>query len=164
VQAQRLAAQLGADAGALASLGDRGAAVLRGFAEELDLVEPALPWHGARARVAEIGSALAIAAGTLAKIALDAGPAADGAIGRACAMRVQAAAGVLIGALPENGGRQADWEPLREALALTGGAAATTRRVVEGLRVDRLDPSAELEVGSADTFIDRALDEYRSRR
>jgi 3-carboxy-cis,cis-muconate cycloisomerase len=164
VQAQRLAAQLGGDAGALASLGDRGAAVLRGFAEELDLVEPALPWHGTRAGVAEIGSALAIAAGTLAKIALDAGPAADGAIVRACAMRVQAAAGVLIGALPENGGRQADWEPLREALALTGGAAATTRRVVEGLRVDRLDPAAELDLASADTFIDRALDEYRSRR
>jgi 3-carboxy-cis,cis-muconate cycloisomerase len=194
VQAQRLAAQLGGTAGTLAPLGDRGAAVLRGFAEELDLVEPVLPWHTSRARVAELGCALAVAAGTLAKIALDVelmaqievGEAAEpagagrgpvrGAIVRACAMRVQAAAGVLVAALPQEhegaaGGWHAEWEPLREALALTGGAGAAAREVVEGLRVDPDRMLANLGAlgpagnpGSTDAFIDRALDDYRSRR
>jgi 3-carboxy-cis,cis-muconate cycloisomerase len=66
-----LPAQLGGAAGTLAALGDRGPAVLAAFARELGLVEPALPWHGARGPVAELGAALAVAAGALEKIALD---------------------------------------------------------------------------------------------
>jgi 3-carboxy-cis,cis-muconate cycloisomerase len=169
ISTQRLALQLGGAAGTLASLGDSGPAVMRNLAEELDLVEPPLPWHTSRARVAELGCALAIAAGTLAKIALDVEllaqtevgeavePAGDGRGGsstlphkrnpigsvviRACAMRVQAAAGVLVAALPQEheraaGAWHAEWEPLREALALTGGAAAAARELVEGLEVN----------------------------
>jgi 3-carboxy-cis,cis-muconate cycloisomerase len=66
-----LPAQLGGAAGTLASLGDRGPAVLAAFARELGLTEPALPWHGARGPVAELGAALAVAAGAVEKIALD---------------------------------------------------------------------------------------------
>jgi 3-carboxy-cis,cis-muconate cycloisomerase len=66
-----LAAELGGAAGTLASLGSDGPRVLKELAAELGLEEPAVPWHTARVRVAELGAALALAAGTLEKIALD---------------------------------------------------------------------------------------------
>lgn len=66
-----LAAQLGGAAGTLASLGEKGPEVLREYARELGLPEPELPWHTARFRIAELGGALALAAGTLHKVALD---------------------------------------------------------------------------------------------
>lgn len=66
-----LAVQLGGAAGTLASLGRDGERVLAVLAAELGLAEPTVPWHTARQRVAELGAALAIAAGTLEKIALD---------------------------------------------------------------------------------------------
>ena len=71
VRDTRLAAQLGGAAGTLAALGDRGLDVLRLFAAELELPEPPLPWHTTRGRVAELGQALAQAAGVVAKIGLD---------------------------------------------------------------------------------------------
>ena len=67
----RLPAQLGGAAGTLSKLGDQGPAVLAAFARELGLDEPVLPWHGDRRPVAELGAALAIAAGAVEKIALD---------------------------------------------------------------------------------------------
>jgi 3-carboxy-cis,cis-muconate cycloisomerase len=67
----RLPAQLGGAAGTLSKLGDRGPAVLSAFARELGLDEPVLPWHGDRRPVAELGAALAIAAGAVEKVALD---------------------------------------------------------------------------------------------
>jgi 3-carboxy-cis,cis-muconate cycloisomerase len=67
----RLPAQLGGPTGTLAAFGDRGPAVLAGYAARLGLAEPPLPWHGARGPVAELGAALAIAAGAVEKIALD---------------------------------------------------------------------------------------------
>jgi 3-carboxy-cis,cis-muconate cycloisomerase len=121
----RLAAQLGGAAGTLAALGADGPAVARQFAEELDLVEPELPWHSDRSRLAVLGSALAVAAGVCAKIGLDVAlleqtevgevrePAGAGgssampqkrnpvgsAIALACARRAEAASGVLVGGL-----------------------------------------------------------------
>jgi len=71
VRSSRLAAQLGGAAGTLASLGGSGPSVLGEFARELDLAEPALPWHTDRTRVAELGGALLLVAGVLAKISLD---------------------------------------------------------------------------------------------
>jgi len=71
VRSSKLAAQLGGAAGTLASLGGSGLRVLREFARELDLAEPALPWHTDRTRIAEVGGALSLAAGVLGKIALD---------------------------------------------------------------------------------------------
>jgi 3-carboxy-cis,cis-muconate cycloisomerase len=58
----------------------------------------------------------------------------------ACARRVPALAGVLLAAMPQEheraaGAWHAEWEPLTEALALTGGAAAALREVVEQLEV-----------------------------
>lgn len=69
--AEGLAAQLGGAAGTLAGLGDRGLDVLGLFAREVELPEPTLPWHTNRVRVAELGGALAVAAGAAAKIGLD---------------------------------------------------------------------------------------------
>ncbi len=66
-----LAAQLGGAVGTLAAMGERGPEIARLYARELDLVAPALSWHTNRIRVAEIGAALQIAAGAVAKIGLD---------------------------------------------------------------------------------------------
>lgn len=66
-----LAIQLGGAVGTLASFGPRGLDVAHALAERLDLAEPVVPWHTARGRVAELGTALAIAAGTMGKVALD---------------------------------------------------------------------------------------------
>jgi 3-carboxy-cis,cis-muconate cycloisomerase len=71
VRRTRLAAQLGGAVGTLASLGPEGAAVAGGYARELGLCEPVLPWHSNRVRVAELAGALGVAAGALAKLALD---------------------------------------------------------------------------------------------
>jgi 3-carboxy-cis,cis-muconate cycloisomerase len=123
----RLTAQLGGPAGTLAALGDRAPAVHAAFAARLGLDEPPLPWHGARGRVAELGAALAVAAGAAEKIALDVvllaqtevgevSEASDGGRGgsssmphkrnpigavraRAAARSVRAAAGVLLEAM-----------------------------------------------------------------
>ena len=66
-----LAAQLGGAAGTLASLGDSGAEVLEEVARELELAEPAVPWHTDRSRISEIGGALSLLSGALGKISLD---------------------------------------------------------------------------------------------
>jgi 3-carboxy-cis,cis-muconate cycloisomerase len=92
---------------------------------------------------------------------------------RACARRVQAAAGLLLGAMAEHeheraaGAWHAEWAPLSEALACTGGAAAAAREMLEGLEVhpDRMrenlreDPAPH--VASVAAFVDRALARYR---
>jgi 3-carboxy-cis,cis-muconate cycloisomerase len=71
VRRTRLAAQLGGAAGTLAALGDAGVDVLARFARELELVEPVVPWHTARTRVAELATALGECGGAVAKVAGD---------------------------------------------------------------------------------------------
>jgi 3-carboxy-cis,cis-muconate cycloisomerase len=200
LRSQPLAVQLGGPAGTLDSFGDRAIEVVEHFARELDLDVPELPWHTDRTRLARLGAELALAAGALAKIALDvelmaqtevgevAEPAGGGrggsssmphkrnpvgsVITRACARRVAAASGVLIAAMEQEHERAAgawhsEWQPFTEALALTGGAAAAMREVLEGLEV-RPDRMAEnlAEAGgsspppSVDALIDRALARY----
>src|SRR3954470_10398786 len=63
--------QLGGAAGTLASLGGRGLEVADALAGELGLAAPALPWHGARDRVAELAAWLGLLVGTLGKVARD---------------------------------------------------------------------------------------------
>jgi 3-carboxy-cis,cis-muconate cycloisomerase len=211
--AARLPAQLGGAAGTLAALGDRGIAVLHAYADELDLPEPVIPWHTRRLPLAELGAALSVAAGYAAKIALDVTllaqtevgevrEAADGGsstmphkrnpvgstLARACALRAQGAASVLMVSLTQEheraaGAWHAEWGALSDALALTGGAAASLHRALDGLEVDadrmraniRRETLSEAErfgidaeapedyLGSAATFVDRALEFYRSR-
>ena len=66
-----LAAQLGGAVGTLAAMGEHGPEIARVYAQELDLSEPTVPWHTNRVRIAELGAALQIAAGAVAKIGLD---------------------------------------------------------------------------------------------
>jgi 3-carboxy-cis,cis-muconate cycloisomerase len=208
--AQRLPAQLGGAGGTLAAFGDSALDVLAAYAQELDLPEPVLPWHTRRLPVAELGGALAVAAGFCAKIALDLALLAQTEVGevrlpeggvsstmphkrnpvgpvlaRACAEHVRAAAGVLLDLEHEHeraaGAWHAEWKALNDALAYTGGAAASLRATLEGLEVDkermrenlsgetlseaeRFAPAArrpEDYLGAADAFVDRALAFHR---
>lgn len=71
IRENRLAVQLGGAVGTLASLEDRGLAVLAAYAAALGLSEPVVPWHTERSRVAEVASALGEAAGVAGKVARD---------------------------------------------------------------------------------------------
>jgi len=63
--------QFGGAAGTLAALGDRGLDVAAALAKELDLVLPALPWHGHRDRLVDLAAALGLLVGALGKMARD---------------------------------------------------------------------------------------------
>jgi 3-carboxy-cis,cis-muconate cycloisomerase len=178
----RLSAQLGGAAGTLAAYGDRGPAVLAAFARRLELDEPALPWHAERGRVAELGAALAIAAGALEKVALDVvllaqtevAEVAEGDGGRSSAMphkrnpanavraragarSVRAAAGVLLEAMAGEHERAAgawhsEWTALTDALAGTGGAAWAVHESLTGLTVHPDRMRANLAVEDPDLW------------
>ncbi|MCW0232419.1 MAG: 3-carboxy-cis,cis-muconate cycloisomerase [Ferrovibrio sp.] len=66
-----LVLQFGGAAGTLAALGDKGLVVAEALAADLKLTLPATPWHGARDRVVELGTALALLTGSLGKMARD---------------------------------------------------------------------------------------------
>jgi 3-carboxy-cis,cis-muconate cycloisomerase len=130
-----LAVQLGGAAGTLAALGSDGPRVVTVLAQRLELDEPAIPWHTARLRVADLAASLALAAGVLEKVALDlvllaqteVGEVAESSEGRrggsstlpqkrnpvgsvltiACARRVRGAAGVLLEAMAQEHERAA---------------------------------------------------------
>jgi 3-carboxy-cis,cis-muconate cycloisomerase len=185
--------------------------VLALYAEELALAEPVVPWHSLRARIAELGAALDLAAGTAGKIALDVTLLAQSEVGevrvgdpggsstmphkqnpigvvlaQACARRVHALIATLTLAHEHEraaGAWHAEWEPLSDALALTGGAAAWTRQTLESLAVnaERMRENLREEtlsearrlgddirapedyLGAADTFVDRALALFRGQ-
>jgi 3-carboxy-cis,cis-muconate cycloisomerase len=63
--------QLGGAAGTLAPFGEKGLSVVELLAAELELPAPDLPWHTERDRIAQIATALGVAAGAMAKIAVD---------------------------------------------------------------------------------------------
>jgi 3-carboxy-cis,cis-muconate cycloisomerase len=157
VSRERLAAQLGGAAGTLAGFGEGGISLLDLYAQELDLPAPTLPWHTNRTRVAELGAALATAAGVASKIALDlvllaqtevAEVAEGGGTGRSSTMphkrnpvgstlarasaRLGAAqAGVLIGSLEQEHERAAGaWQAEWDAL---GAALAYTGGALHSL-------------------------------
>ena len=205
--AAKLPAQLGGAAGTLAVLGDNGVEVLREYASRLELPEPVVPWHTRRLPLAELGAALSIVAGFVGKIALDLVLLAQSEVGevrereggasstmphkrnpvratlaRACALRAQAEAGVLMSALEQEheraaGAWHAEWGALSDALAYAGGATASLRRALDGLEVDvermraniRDETLSEAQghvtrpedyLGSTGVFVDRALDFY----
>ncbi|GAB2806845.1 3-carboxy-cis,cis-muconate cycloisomerase [Streptomyces daliensis] len=172
-----LPAQLGGAAGTLAAFDaqaearagdgadDTGLRLLAAYARELDLTEPALPWHTLRTPVADLGSALAFACGALGKLAADVlvlsrtelGEVAEGSGGGSSAMphksnpvratlisaaarQAPALAATLLHSLVAEderpgGAWHAEWQPLRELLRLTGGACRDAAELAEGLRV-----------------------------
>ena len=146
--------------------GDLGLRLVAAYADELGLAEPQLPWHVLRTPVADLGAALAFTAGALGKLAADVlvlsrteiGELAEGAGGGSSAMphksnpvratliaatarQVPALASVLFGSMAAEderpaGAWHAEWQPLRDALRLTGGAARDAADLVAGLRVE----------------------------
>jgi len=172
----RLAVQLGGAAGTLASFGGAGIAVRSGLAHSLGLAEPTLPWHSDRSRIAQLGSALAIAAAAAGKVALDIVLLAQTEVGEvtegepgvssamphkrnpvasieadACARGAAAQAAMLLAAMRTEheraaGAWQAEWHVIGEAFRLTAGAVARTRGAVEGLTVDVARMRANLDL------------------
>jgi len=66
-----LTVQLGGAAGTLAALGEAGPAVVRAFANELELAVPPMPWHTQRDGLLELGGWLSLVTGSLGKIGQD---------------------------------------------------------------------------------------------
>ena len=66
-----LVVQFGGAAGTLASLGERGLAVQKALAEELEPGVPSMPWHTQRDSLAELARWLSLVSGSLAKMAQD---------------------------------------------------------------------------------------------
>ncbi len=151
--------------GAASGRSDAGPRLLAAYAAETGLAEPVLPWHTLRTPVADLAGALACAAGALGKVAADVlvlsrteiGEVTEGAGGGSSAMphkanpvratliaaaarQVPALAAVLYGSLAADderpaGAWHAEWQPLREALRLVGGAAREAAELAAGLRV-----------------------------
>lgn len=158
---------------------DTGVRLLAAYAAQLRLAEPTLPWHTLRTPVADLGSALAFTAGALGKVAADVlvlsrteiGEVAEARGGgssalphkrnpvratliAAAARQAPALASVLLGALVAEDERpagpwHAEWQPLRELLRLTGGAAHDAAELAHGLRVfpDRMRDNLGLTQG-----------------
>ncbi|MFD5219254.1 3-carboxy-cis,cis-muconate cycloisomerase [Streptomyces tendae] len=135
------------------------------YARELGLRAPVLPWHTLRTPIADLAGALAFTAGALGKIAVDVltlsrteiGEVAESSGGGSSAMphkanpvrstliaaaarRAPQLAATLYGSLAAEderpaGAWHAEWEPLRDLLRLTGGAARDAAQLAEGLRV-----------------------------
>ncbi len=180
-----LAVQLGGAAGTLAALGEDGPRVVDELARELDLTVPTLPWHTNRVRIAEVGSALATAAGVCGKIGLDVvllsqtevaevREASGGGsstmpqkrnpvqatLARACARLAAAHASVLQETLVQEheraaGAWHAEWVALCGALAYAGGAAAAAAESLAGLQVDAQRMRVNLDAGGGLVLAER---------
>nr|WP_197972982.1 3-carboxy-cis,cis-muconate cycloisomerase [Streptomyces gossypiisoli] len=135
------------------------------YALELGLQAPDLPWHTLRTPVADLAGCLALTAGALGKLAADvltlsrteiaevaegsgggssamphkANPVRSTLIAAAARRAPQLAATLYASLVAEDerpaGAWHAEWEPLRELLRLTGGAARDAAELAEGLRV-----------------------------
>jgi 3-carboxy-cis,cis-muconate cycloisomerase len=192
IREDRLAVQFGGAAGTLAALGDTGPEVARLLAEGLGLRESA-PWHTNRARIAELGAALGVAAGAAAKVGLDValmsqtevGEVAEAEGGRssamphkrnsigsvlavACARQVNGHVSVLFSTLPQEheraaGAWHAEWPALSGALAYTAGAADGARRALAGLEVDPERMRANLEPATDPTTDVRSAEQLVDR-
>jgi len=145
---------------------DLGIRLLDEYAKQTGLVSPLLPWHTLRTPIADLGTALAFTTGALGKFAADVltlsrteiAEITEGAAGGSSAMphkrnpvratliaatarQLPALASVLLGGLVAEderpaGAWHAEWQTLREALRLTGGATHTAADLAANLVVD----------------------------
>ncbi|MET9391274.1 3-carboxy-cis,cis-muconate cycloisomerase [Streptomyces sp. NPDC006624] len=141
------------------------AALPGAYARELGLRAPDVPWHTLRTPVADLAGCLAFTAGALGKIAEDVltlsrteiAEVAEGSGGSSSAMphksnpvrstliasaarRAPQLAATLYGSMAAGderpaGAWHAEWEPLRDLLRLTGGAARDAVELTGALRV-----------------------------
>ena len=153
---------LGGAAGTLASLEDRGIAVMEGLAAELGLAVPSVPWHAGRDALAEAACWLALLCGSLSKLATDVVLLAQTEVAEAAEPYVAgrggsstmpqkrnpiaseyilAAARGMFGAMAIDQERgtgpwQAEQLALPQCFTLAAGALAHARALAEGLVVD----------------------------
>jgi 3-carboxy-cis,cis-muconate cycloisomerase len=191
VRETELAVQMGGPVGA------RAPGVAARVAAELGLAEPVMPWGAIRVRPANLATALGTLAGVLSKVARDVtllaqqevAEVAEGEAGGssamahkrnpvaavsalACAKRVPGLVATILAAMEQEheraaGAWQAEWGTHSELLTLTGSAAAWTRAMLAGLRVDAERMAANLRPAAAaadqappegiQELIDRAL-------
>lgn len=160
-----LPVQFGGAAGTLAALYPDGPAVADALAAELGLASQRIPWHTDRTPIAELATALGIAAGGVAKIATDivalsateTAEVSEGSPGgssamphkrnpiaaitaRAAARRVPGLVADALGAMDHElqraaGAWHAEWETITDLLRLTGGAAHRLAQSLTGLRI-----------------------------
>lgn len=158
---------LGGSSGNLAALGAAGPEVEARMAAALGLGLPDLPWHAARDGVAELGSVLALVAGTLGKIGADllvlaqdeVAEARPGAGGGSSTMphKANPVAAELLVTLARVAGERAaalmaavvttnerdgsawtsEWIALPDLFAATGAATRIAADMLAGLQVDR---------------------------
>ncbi|WP_039828617.1 lyase family protein [Nocardia testacea] len=168
--------QFGGAAGTLAALYPHGPAVADALAAELGLAPQRVPWHTDRTPVAELATALGVAAGAVSKIATDIvalsatelgevgedSPGGSSAMphkrnsvaaitARAAARRVPGLVATALGAMDHEmqraaGAWHAEWETVTELLRLGGGAAHRLAQSLAGLRVDPAAMSRNLAV------------------
>jgi len=183
-------------------VGGRPPGVAARVAAELGLVEPVIGWATIRVRTALTASVLGVCAGVLAKIARDVtllsqtevaevaesraggssamahkhNPVASVAT-LACVTRVPGAVATMLSAMEQEqqraaGSWQAEWGALTELVGLVGSAAAWTRELLTGLRVDSARMAANLAAAATagepppagtDALIDRAIAAHEAR-
>jgi 3-carboxy-cis,cis-muconate cycloisomerase len=178
--------QFGGAAGTLAALGERGLAVSRELALELQLPEPDAPWHSHRDRLAWLIAACGVYTGTLGKIARDVallmqhevGEAAEAGGGSSamphkrnpagCATALAAATRVpglvstfLSGMAQEHergvGGWHAEAPTVASVLQATGTALAALADAIDTLSVDANRMRANLAETRGLIFAERAM-------
>jgi 3-carboxy-cis,cis-muconate cycloisomerase len=201
---------LGGPVGTTTAYGDRGPDVVADLAARLGLVAPVAPWHTRRTPVVDVGHAAVVATGALGKVATDvvvlsqsevgevteasgggsssmahkANPAQSVLIASA-ARQVPALVGILAASMAAEqeratGAWHAEWEPLRQALRLSGATAHRGAALLAGLQVDTdamqrnldhlvgtagLDAQAVPQAqAAAAPWIDRALAAYEHTR
>ncbi|NKY35022.1 3-carboxy-cis,cis-muconate cycloisomerase [Nocardia speluncae] len=160
-----LPVQFGGAAGTLAALYPNGLAVADVLAAELGLAAQGIPWHTDRTPIAELATALGVAAGAVAKIATDIVALSATEIGevsedspggssamphkrnpvaaitaRAAARRVPGLVADALGAMDHElqraaGAWHAEWETVTDLLRLTGGGAHRLAQSLTGLHV-----------------------------
>ncbi|MGV9634112.1 lyase family protein [Nocardia rhamnosiphila] len=171
-----LPVQFGGAAGTLAALYPHGPAIADALAAELGLAPQRVPWHTDRTPLAELATALGVAAGAVSKIATDIVALSATEIGevsedspggssamphkrnsvaaitaRAAARRVPGLVATALGAMDHEmqraaGAWHAEWETVTDLLRLTGGAAHRLAQSLAGLRVDTAAMSRNLAV------------------
>jgi len=202
-----LPAQLGGPVGTTVAYAEHGPAVVEALAARLGLTAPTLAWHTRRTPVADLGHALVVATGAAGKVAADVitmsasevrevaestaggsssmphkANAAQSLLVSAAARQVPALVSVLGTSLAAEqerpaGAWHAEWEPLRQAMRLSGAAVHRCAQVLAGLQVDAvamrrnldqlvteagLDTAAVSEARTAAApWVDRALADYR---
>ncbi|MGW0180821.1 lyase family protein, partial [Nocardia sp. NPDC003345] len=160
-----LPVQFGGAAGTLAALHPHGLTVADALAAELGLAHQRVPWHTDRTPIAELCTALGVAAGAVAKIATDivalsateVGEVSEDSPGgssamphkrnpvaaitaRAAARRVPGLVADALAAMDHEfqraaGAWHAEWETVTDLLRLTGGAAHRLAESLTGLHV-----------------------------